>query len=166
VLTTEEHASHEGRVHRFDDIGFLPKRFRAPIPIWVGGEGRAARRRAGRYGDAWFPYFVRIAPAELRARFDEVRDFAAQAGRSPEAIGLNCCLPVEVTPEPVPQAADTLRGTPEQLVDALRGFGEVGAETIALQFTAPRYPERLEQIERFATDALPQVADAAAASGA
>jgi probable F420-dependent oxidoreductase len=164
VLTTEEHASHEGRLHRFDDIGFLPKHYRAPIPIWVGGEGRAARQRAGRDGDAWFPYFVRITPDELRARFEEVREFAAQAGRTPEAVGLNCCLPIEVTKEPAPQTPDRLRGTPEQLVEALRRFGEIGVDTVALQFMAPRYPARLEQIERFATEALPHLADGPVAS--
>ena len=157
VVMREEHCTFEGRFYRFQDVGFLPKSFRPEgIPIWVGGEGRAARRRTGRFGDAWFPYFVRITPGELASRFHEVRSLAAQHGRDPEELSLNCCLPVEVTVEPVPQADDSLRGTPEQLVDALRRFERVGVQTIALQFTAPRYPERHEQIERFAVEALPE----------
>ena len=158
VLTTEEHCTYEGRFHRFRDIGFLPKSFdESPIPVWVGGEGRPARRRTGRYGDAWFPYFVWVTPVEVRSRFEVVRTFAAEAGREADAVSLNCCLPVEVTFEPVSQEADTLKGTPEQLVEALARFEEVGVATVALQFMAPRYPERLEQIDRFATEALPQL---------
>ena len=86
-----------------------------------------------------------------------MRTFAAEAGREADAVSLNCCLPVEVTLEPVSQEADTLKGTPEQLVEALARFEEVGVATVALQFMAPRYPERLEQIDRFATEALPQL---------
>jgi probable F420-dependent oxidoreductase len=158
VLRRDEHCSFDGRFHGFRDIGFLPKAYGEPIPVWVGGEGRPARRRAGRYGDAWFPYFVRIAPDELRGRFEEVRAFAQDAGRQPDVVSLNCCLPVEVTDEPVAQEPDALKGTPEQLADALARFEAAGVETVALQFMAPRYPERLEQIERFATEALPQFA--------
>ena len=50
-----------------------------------------------------------------------------------------------------------LKGTPEQLAEALARFEQVGVGTVALQFMAPRYPERLEQIERFATEALPRL---------
>jgi probable F420-dependent oxidoreductase len=159
TLLRDEHASFEGRFYRFDDIGFLPKAFGERIPVWVGGEGRAARRRTARFGDAWFPYYVRIAPAELRQRFDEIRPLAQEAGRDPDAIELDCCLPVELTDAPLPDPpADALKGSPEQVAEALRRFEDVGVRTVALQFTAPRYPERLEQIERFAVEVLPELA--------
>ena len=152
----DERCTHEGRFYRFRDIAFYPKSYDRRIPIWVGGEGAAARRRTARYGDAWFPYFVRITPEELAARWDDVRTLAAEHGRDPDRISFNCNLPVEVTTEPVPQEDDRLRGTPEQLADAIRRFADVGVEHMALQFMVPRYPDRLEQIERFAADVLPQ----------
>jgi probable F420-dependent oxidoreductase len=158
VLVRDEHASYEGRFHSFRDIGFLPKAHGAKIPVWVGGEGRAARRRTARFGDAWFPYFVRITPDELRARFDEVRPLAAERGRDPDEIELNCCLPVELTEEPLADPpADALKGSPEQVAEGLRRFAAVGVRTAALQFMAPRYPERLEQVERFAREVLPEL---------
>jgi hypothetical protein len=43
------------------------------------------------------------------------------------------------------------------LAAALRRFGDVGVEHLALQFMVPRYPERLEQMERFAAEVLPQL---------
>jgi probable F420-dependent oxidoreductase len=148
--------SFEGRYYRFREVGFAPKPLQQPrIPIWVGGEGPRAQRRAGRYGDAWFPYFVRITPRELAARFDTVRRAAREAGRDPDRIRLCCCLPIELTPEPVPQEEDRLRGSPEQLTVALRAYGKIGVEHLALQFMVPRWPERREQIERFARDVLP-----------
>lgn len=157
-LLRDERCSHEGRFYRFRDLAFYPKAYRqGGIPVWIGGEGRAARRRTARYGDAWFPYFVRITPAELAARFEHVRVMAAELGREPDRISLTCCLPIEVTSEPVPQADDRLRGCPAQLIDAVRRFAAVGVEHLALQFMVPRYPERLEQMERFATEVLPHV---------
>jgi probable F420-dependent oxidoreductase len=144
-LFTEEHCSFDGEFYSYDDIAFYPK---SSLPIWVGGESRGAQRRAGVHGDAWFPYFPRITPDELHRRFEHVREFAAQAGRDPSSIALHCCLPVEVTDEPVAQEHDRLRGTPAQVAAALDEFEAVGVGHVALQFLVGRYPERLVQMER------------------
>jgi len=47
------------------------------------------------------------------------------------------------------------RDAAEQLSEALKGYHEIGVEHIALQFMVPRYPERMEQIERFACEVMP-----------
>ena len=155
-LWGEERPSFDGRYYRFHDVGFSPKPFHGPrLPVWVGGEGLRAQRRAARHGDAWFPYFVRITPPDLLARFDNVRRWAVEARRDPDHIALACCLPIELRPEPVPQEADRLIGSPEQIVAALRAFAKIGVRHIALQFMVPHWPERQEQIERFARDVLP-----------
>ena len=86
-LWTEEHTTFTVEFYRVDDIAFNPKPFQKPrLPIWVGGEGKAAQRRAGMFGDAWFPYFVRITPKEIATRFDNVRRYARGAGRQPEEV--------------------------------------------------------------------------------
>lgn len=156
LLWEKERPSFQGRYYRFGEIAFYPKPLQKPrIPIWVGGEGIRAQRRAASYGDAWFPYFVRITPRELAARFDNVRRWAAEAGRDPDRVRLACCLPIEISREPVPQEEDRLMGNPEQIVEALKGFREIGVEHIALQFMVPHWPERMEQIELFAREVLP-----------
>jgi len=86
-----------GRYYRFEEVAFYPKPLQVPrIPIWVGGEGVRAQRRAASYGDAWFPYFVKITARELASRFDNVRRWAVEAGRDAEQITLACCLPIAV----------------------------------------------------------------------
>jgi probable F420-dependent oxidoreductase len=157
TLLEAEHCSFHGEYYDFDDIAFLPKAYGQRLPIWVGGEGEAAQRRAGRLGDAWFPYFVRVTPEALAAGYANVRRLAAEAGRDPIDVGLHCCLPVEVTDRAVPQQEDKLRGTPEQLVEALRRFADVGVGHIGLQFMVPRYPDRMEQMRRFAEESLPHL---------
>jgi probable F420-dependent oxidoreductase len=155
-LWYEEHITFHGSYYNVDDIAFLPKPHRQPrVPIWVGGEGKPAQRRAGRFGDAWFPYFVRITPEELAAGFDNVRAEAKQAGRNPEDVELACCLPVELSLTAGPPITDYLKGSVDQVAARLKQFMDVGVTHIGLQFMIPHYPERREQIERFAKEALP-----------
>jgi len=155
-LWSEEHITFHGHYYNVNDIAFLPKPYRKPrVPIWIGGEGKPAQRRAARYGDAWFPYFVRITPPELRRRFDNVRTEAKKAGRNPDEIAFACCLPIELTNDEVPQEEDYLKGSIGQVTTAIRKFIDIGVSHIGLQFMIPHYPERHEQIERFAKEALP-----------
>jgi probable F420-dependent oxidoreductase len=155
-LWKDEHINFHGQHYDIDDIAFSPKPFQKPrIPIWVGGEGKLAQRRAGIYGDAWFPYFVRITPNELAKRFDNVRRSAREAERDPDELTFACCLPIELTAKDVPQEKDYLKGSSAQVADALKKFRDIGVVHIGLQFMIPHYPERQEQIERFAKEALP-----------
>ena len=55
-LWTSDNPHFDGKYCRFSDIDFLPKPVQQPHPpIWVGGEGRRAIRRAARFGDGWQP---------------------------------------------------------------------------------------------------------------
>src|SRR5262245_62158484 len=155
-LWTDDHISFHGNHYNLDNIAFSPKPFQNPrIPIWVGGEGKLAQRRAGTYGDAWFPYFVRITPSELGKRFEHVRQTAREAGRDPDQVTLACCLPIELTSQAIPQEMDYLKGSTRQVTEGLQEFQNVGVTHIGLQFMVPHYPERREQVERFAREVLP-----------
>jgi probable F420-dependent oxidoreductase len=156
ILWSEDRPRFDGCYYRFRDIAFYPKPLQKPrIPVWVGGESIRAQRRAALFGDAWFPYYVKITPEELAARFKEIRKWAADAGKDAERISLACCLPIELTREPVEQEAGRLRGSAGQLVEALDGYRRIGVQHLALQFMVPYWPERQEQIERFGRDVLP-----------
>ena len=93
-LFTEEHCSFDGEHYSYDDIAFYPKAYDRPIPIWCGGESRGAQRRAGIYGDAWFPYFAARDPGGAARRVtSNVRASAEDAGRDADEIALQL-LPV------------------------------------------------------------------------
>jgi alkanesulfonate monooxygenase SsuD/methylene tetrahydromethanopterin reductase-like flavin-dependent oxidoreductase (luciferase family) len=95
-----------------------------------------------------------MTPAELKRRFENVRRAAEKSGRNPESVRLNCCLPIELTQKALKWEEDRLRGSAEQIAEALRGYEAIGVEHLALQFMVPRWPERIEQIERFAREAI------------
>ncbi len=63
-----------------------------PIPIWFGAGAttHAALRRAGELSDGWFPL---IAPGpQLDEALAEIKAAALEAGRDPEAIGMEGTL--------------------------------------------------------------------------
>ena len=64
-----------------------------------------------------------------------------------------------MTRDAVPQDESYLRGNPEQLVEALNVYRQIGVDHLALQFMVPRWPERVEQIERFAREVMPYLRD-------
>ena len=89
ALWTHERASFQGRFVSFDNVFCRPLPA-ASIPIIVGGDTKAAARRAGRLGDGYFP--ARGASAEL---FDEMTRAAVEAGRDPKTIEITVSAPTE-----------------------------------------------------------------------
>ena len=91
ALWSQERASFSGRFVSFRDVYCRPLPPNRRIPIIVGGDTKAAARRAGRIGDGYFP--ARGAPAEL---YDEMRRAAVEAGRNPDAIEITAQAPTEI----------------------------------------------------------------------
>ena len=56
LLWTNDTASFDGQHVKFNDVSVSPRPHQSPHPpIWVGGNSRAAMKRAVLYGDAWHP---------------------------------------------------------------------------------------------------------------
>ncbi len=90
ALWSQERATFTGRFVSFNDVFCRPLPADRRIPVIVGGDTKAAARRAGRLGDGYFP--ARGAPTEL---FDEMRRAAAEAGRDPKQIEITVAAPAE-----------------------------------------------------------------------
>src|SRR5947199_10776514 len=90
-LWSQGRASFSGRFVSFRNVFCRPLPPNRRIPIIVGGDTKAAARRAGRIGDGYFP--ARGAPAEL---YDEMRRAAVEAGRNPDDIETTAAAPAEL----------------------------------------------------------------------
>jgi probable F420-dependent oxidoreductase len=119
-LWTEESVDFHGRYHNITDAGINPLPVQRPIPIWMGAGSRRSGpvpvervlSRVGRCADGWFPQFQPDEP-QAEAIIAKVRQYAADAGRDPDAIGM----------EPRVNYSD---GDPEfwqARAEAWRGFG-------------------------------------------
>lgn len=61
------------------------------LPIWVGGGSRAALRRTGRLGDGWMGTPL-TAVGSVTDAVTEIRRHAEEAGRDPDALGMQIML--------------------------------------------------------------------------
>jgi probable F420-dependent oxidoreductase len=84
ALWGEGTSTFQGKHFKFGPVHSYPKPVKFDVPIHVGGHSPAAARRAGRYGDGFFPTVAN--PDKLKELFDIVKSEARKAGRDPDKI--------------------------------------------------------------------------------
>ncbi|MGN6362862.1 MAG: LLM class F420-dependent oxidoreductase [Thermomicrobiales bacterium] len=97
ALWAEPTITFQGRWHHIDNAGINPLPVRRAIPVWIGGSSEATLKRVARIGDGWFPQ--RQPDDEARGMLERLRGYAREAGRAPDAIGIEARLSVAQVPE-------------------------------------------------------------------
>jgi probable F420-dependent oxidoreductase len=177
-LWSGEPVSYEGRYFgAFNEVSMQPPaRQPGGPPIWVGRRADAALARAGRLADGWMSYVV--TPETYRASLDKIAAAADARGRNIKYFGTGHLLFArldETYDKALDAAAATLShryamdfrraaeryaalGRPEQVASKIRAFHDAGVRHLVLDLVGP-YEERPQQIETFARDVLPLLAD-------
>jgi len=131
-------ARFDGETIAFRDVMISPGAVQRPRPpVWVGGNSRAAVRRAARWGDGWVPW--ELSPDELAAAVAQARTVRAEAGR-PTAFEV-------VAPLAVPADADADRAV--RHAEALRAAGATAFHVGVLG--ARSFSEHLDRLRWIAT---------------
>lgn len=96
-LWTHQLVTYNGQWHNLDRMGLNPMPVQRPIPIWMGSfVGKVVEkviRRVGRLADGWM---CQMQPGdELTAVADRLRGYAADAGRDPSSLGIECVARVK-----------------------------------------------------------------------
>jgi F420-dependent oxidoreductase-like protein len=160
--------SHAGAHYPVSDSPALPKPVQQPRPpIVIGGGGRRRTPElTARYADEFNRGFVTVE--ETAEQFARVRAACDAIERSPDSLVYSvaqtvCCgvddAEVRRRAEAIGSDPDELRktglaGTPDELVDKIGRFAEIGAERVYLQTLDL---DDLDQLELIATRVLPQV---------
>jgi probable F420-dependent oxidoreductase len=177
-LWSGEPVSYGGRYFgAFSEVSMQPAaRQPGGPPIWVGGRADAALARAGRLADGWISYVV--TPETYRDGLGKIAAAAEAAGRNIGHFGTGHLLFArldETYDKALDAAAATLShryamdfrraaeryaalGRPEQVAARIRAFHEAGVRHLILDLVGP-YEERPKQIEDFAREVLPLLAD-------
>jgi probable F420-dependent oxidoreductase len=175
-LWSGEPVSYAGKYFgEFSDVAMQPPaRQPGGPPIWCGGRADAALARTGRLADGWISYVV--TPEQYRAALTKIE--AAAEGRAVERFGTGHLLFVRLDASyetALDTAAKSLSqryamdfrraaaryaalGTAEQVAARIRDFHAAGARHVVIDLVGP-YEERPRQIENFARDVLPLLAD-------
>ena len=118
--------------YNLDAIAMEPKPPQgAKLPIWVGGLGPAALRRAGRLGDGWMG--TATAPdEEILAAVTTIQRHASEAGRDPADVGLQLML----ASPPRDAAGKTFYNEPDRVVARAEQIKAMGFGWTAINATA------------------------------
>ncbi len=159
--------SSGGRYYPVTDSPGLPKPVQRPHPpIIVGGHGtRRTPALAARYADEFNVGFATVA--ETGALFDRVREVCQQTGRDSgslvySAAHLTCCGRDEaelarraaaIGYDVAAVRATGLAGSPDQVVDKIGQFAELGASRMYLQILDLH---DLDHLELLASHVMPQ----------
>lgn len=173
LLDARGTSSFDGEFTRFSEVRIDPAPHRPRVPVWVGGRGEGAIRRAAKHGDVWMPYLV--SPARLRDGMEQLAGAVAAAGRPELAVegALFAWMNVDrdgkgARREGVTTVSTTYRqdftdradrylllGDPDEVGTRIGDYVAAGARRLILQVAAP--PERHAAVlETFAGEVLPQ----------
>jgi len=117
-LLTGMPVDQRGRVLHVTSPGLEPSLAARP-PIYVGGRGEAALRRAARHGDVWLPMW--LAPHRIAERRERLAELAAERGRPTPSTALLVGVRID---------DDRSRGAAEAEAH-IRGQYRMGLEAIA-----------------------------------
>jgi F420-dependent oxidoreductase-like protein len=165
--TAGEKFSFDGRHYQLSDSPALPKPVQSPMPVIVGGGGkRRTPQLAARYATEFNIGFVPVE--DVVAAFERVASACTDEGRDPASLTYSVALTtvcgsddaqVASRARAARQDVDRLRtsglvGTPDELVDRLGRYAEVGVTRAYLQV----YDfDDLAMIELIAERVLPQL---------
>jgi probable F420-dependent oxidoreductase len=136
LWSPEAASSFHGKHFSFGPVKCFPKPVqKGGVPIVVGGHSPAAAKRAGRYGNGFFPAIAE--PDKLKELFAMMSAEAKKAGRDPKEIELSCMGRAKV--------------------DALKGLQDIGVERVVVP--PPAYdPEGITRgLEKIANEVLSKV---------
>lgn len=157
-----EPVDYEGRGFKGDAIMPRPLPAQKPHPpIWGGGNGAPAVRRAAEQCDGWSPFFAAPEHAaktsaealvtidDLRAKIADVREMRARAGRSG---GFDIC----VAP-PTKRVESCTPAEAQRIIDVVGQMAEIGVTWIVASMPQTGLSGFLDSIQWYSEDVLPHV---------
>jgi alkanesulfonate monooxygenase SsuD/methylene tetrahydromethanopterin reductase-like flavin-dependent oxidoreductase (luciferase family) len=129
------HADHDGSYHQARDLESRPRGPRSgAIPLMLGAGGPRTIALAARHADIWSYYAQeRSAPAEFEPLVRTLVAACEAIGRDPATIGRSAGIfvePTEATGSEAMGLGVPVRGSPDQVADAIRAFADVGVTQV------------------------------------
>lgn len=160
-LWTSDEPTYSGEFVEVHGVAFEPKPVQQPRPpILIGGNSRAAMRRAARY-DGWVPWLVQ--PEELPDRIAELHEqpgFAEKADRFEIAMMLAPPRIHEKDHSPLPgtDGSPDIPDSTEGIIDTVAKLAELGVTRTWVPYPGPApqsLEDYLEQLQWAAEEVFP-----------
>ena len=149
-LWTRDDPSFVGQYYRFSGMKFSPKPLQKPhIPLLIGGNSRAAIRRAVRLGNGWHP--STRSPEALRQGIRYLHEQAQAVGRQTAEVPVSLSIPLG---RPTARG-DALGIEPGDIVERIRAYADLGVQMIAIPGHTDQMSEILRSMDMLAGKVLP-----------
>lgn len=136
LLWREDVATYHGEYVNFDQMECRPWPKNRHIPLHIGGNSKAAFRRAGAFGDGYFPFIFHWEDLHeaLPQAINKAKEAARLAGRDPDALEI------------------TSGGA--RTVDEAKWYASVGVDRIGVPVRASTVAEMRDELLRFGDDII------------
>jgi probable F420-dependent oxidoreductase len=149
-LWTQDDPRFAGKYSRFSGMPFSPKPLQQPhIPVLIGGNSRAAIRRAVRLGNGWHP--LATPPETLAQGMRDLQQLAQAAGRDMAEIPVSLSIPLG----PSSPRRVALGTEPGEIIRAIQAYADLGVQTIAIAGHTDQMAEILPAMDLLAREVLP-----------
>ena len=139
----QEVVTFESESVSFRDVMVSPRVARQPRPpFWVGGNSRAALRRAAKLGEGWVPW--QLEPDEFAALADQAKRLRAESGRT-DHLELVAPLAAPIGAEAASVVAEAAR------------WRAAGATAFHVGVGAESFAELLDRLAWFGAEVAPRV---------
>lgn len=141
----------EGEFFHVEGAVFLPKPGKGEIPIWIGGNGPRAFRRAARLGDGWHP--VGPDAAEFERGAEEVR-------RSGRAVTLSLRMTTDVRKKRAPyvgpnsERRTAVSGSGAEIRNQIDAYERAGLEYYCASINHPRSEDIVADLKVFSAEII------------
>ena len=154
-LLAEESTTFHGEFYDFTDAPCDPKPVQSPLPLLVGTKGPRMLRITARHASEWNTW---LAP-DLADRCRALAAACEQTGRDRATVWTSVNAIVDLDGDG-PSSGRTLAGSPEQLIDQLGQFTELGFDEFILPdwnlgATVAERADKLARIRSEVFDQLP-----------
>jgi probable F420-dependent oxidoreductase len=166
AMWTDEAPVFNGEFVKIDNIKFAPKPTqRSGPPVWIGGEGLAARKRVAAIGDGWYPTIRNPRerlddPSRFAAALADVHAHVRAAGRDPASIDVAMFAPnysLGAAQKAPGGGRLTFTGTAAEIAGDARAFRDAGVHHINIGFESSDLDDVLRKIDSFAKDVVAAV---------
>ena len=158
-LLREGRVTFTGRYHRAIDAELRPRRIRAGgAPILIAGKQPRMLELVARYADQWNAawYGHPDEAHELRVRLSNLHAALAEAGRDPATLEITVGIFVAFEGADADAPATAIRGTLDEVADALAGYAALGAKHL-IAHVFPRTTQAVSQLAEAAALARERV---------
>lgn len=151
-LWVSESPEFKGNYYEFSNIHFLPKPIQKPHPkIWVGGQSKAAIRRAVNLGDGWHPVgaipAAPLEPSQISAELEYLKTYSESKQRNPADLDIAMKAPLYDANAPGPRRK--FAGKDEEILKDIEEYAELGVTHIIFDMRSTDLSETLERISWF-----------------